>query len=167
MTPRAGRPRTSLRRRSLWTVTAIGAALVGLQFTTPPHTNPPVSAGQTLEANTALPPVVSALFARSCNDCHSNDTNWRWYTYVAPVSWLTVRHVNNGRADWNVSEWGSYRTRRKETRLRAICTQVRGGHMPPASYAFMHRDARLQLDDVKTICDWTESAKKELEATLP
>jgi hypothetical protein len=157
----------SLRKRPLWSVAAFGTALIGLQFTTPQHTNPPVNAGQTLEAITALPPDVSALFARSCNDCHSNDTHWRWYTYVAPVSWLTVRHVNNGRADWNVSEWGSYGTRRKETRLRAICAQVRGGTMPPPSYAFVHRDARLQLDDVKTICDWTQSAKKELEATPP
>jgi L-ascorbate metabolism protein UlaG (beta-lactamase superfamily) len=35
---------------------------------------------------TAPPSEVSALFARSCNDCHSNQTNWRWYTYVAPQS---------------------------------------------------------------------------------
>jgi hypothetical protein len=75
--------------------------------------------------------------------------------------------VNEGRNDWNVSDWGSYRSRLKETRLRAICTQVRDGTMPPPSYAFVHRDARLQLEDVDTICDWTEKAKRELEASQP
>lgn len=157
----------SPRAMRMWSVAAIGAFVIGLQFTTPRRTNPLVDGEQTLEATTALPSDVSALFARSCNDCHSNETHWRWYTYVVPVSWLTVRHVNKGRADWNVSEWGRYRTRRKETRLRAICAQVRGGTMPPTSYAFMHREARLQRGDVKTICDWTESVKKELEVTPP
>lgn len=154
-----------VRPRLMWSLAAIAAILMGLQFTTPRHTNPLVDEAQTLEATTAVPANVSALFARSCNDCHSNATNWRWYAYVAPVSWLTVRHVNNGRTDWNVSEWGQYSTRRKETRLRAICAEARGVTMPPASYAFVHRESRLQPDDVKAICEWTDSAKKQLEAT--
>ena len=67
----------------------IAVIIIGLQFTTPRHTNPSFDATQTLAATTAVPPDVSAVFARSCNYCHSNETNWRWYTYVAPVSWFT------------------------------------------------------------------------------
>jgi hypothetical protein len=152
---------TVVQKRALWGIAGIGLVFGGLQFTTPKHANPPVNAEYTIEASMALPPGVSAVFARSCNDCHSSETRWPWYSYVAPASWLVVRDVNKGRDDWNVSEWGSYTARRKETRLRAICTQVQEGTMPPPSYTMVHRDARLQPDDAKIICDWTEIAKQE------
>jgi hypothetical protein len=146
-----------------------GALVVigALQLTTPRHTNPPVNGGATLGRTVTVPPGLSAVFGRACNDCHSNETKWRWYTYVAPASWLTVRHVNNGRAELNFSEWGSYSMRRRETRLRAICEQSRRGTMPPASYALVHRVARLSPADVQRICDWTEDSRKRLEATPP
>ena len=83
-------------------------------------------------------------------------TNWRWYTYVAPVSWLTVGHVNDGRAELNFSVWGRYATRMKETRLRAICEQCEKGTTPIATYAFVHRDVKLSRDQVRAICEWTK-----------
>jgi hypothetical protein len=153
----------ALRTKAKWPVIIVAAIFIGLQFTTPRHTNPHSDEAQTLQGMTALPPDVSALFSRSCNDCHSNQTNWRWYTYVAPVSWFTVGHVNEGRAELNFSEWGHYGARMKDTRLKAICAQCRGGTMPLASYAFVHREARLSPEEVKMICEWTERARKELE----
>ena len=92
-----------MRTMLKWTAIAIAVIFIGLQFTTPQHTNPHFDEAQTLQGMTAVPPDISALFTRSCNDCHSNKTNWRWYTYVAPVSWLTVGHVNDGRAELNFS----------------------------------------------------------------
>ena len=154
-----------MRKILKWTLIVVGLVFIGLQFTNPARTNPPFDQSQTLQATTAVPPDVSANFARSCNDCHSNQTNWRWYTYVAPVSWFTVGHVNEGRAELNFSEWGRYRQRMKETRLKAICVQCQGGTMPLASYTFVHRDVRLSSEEVKAICAWTEKARKELEAS--
>lgn len=154
----------SLRATFKWIVVVIAVVFLGLQFTTPRHTNPPVDAAQTLAATTTVPPEISALFARSCNDCHSNQTNWRWYTYVAPVSWFTVGHVNDGRKEFNLSEWGRYGTRMKETRLKAICAEARGGTMPIASYTFVHRHTKLSPDEVTKICDWTENARHQLPA---
>ncbi|SRR6266571_5384475 len=156
-----------LRTKLKWPAIVIAVILIGLQFTTPRHTNPFFNEAQTLQGVTVVPPNVSSLFARSCYDCHSNQTNWRWYTYVAPVSWLTVGHVNKGRAELNFSEWGSYRTRMKETRLNAICDQCRRGTMPLVSYAFVHREVILSPDEVKMICEWTERERKQLEETRP
>ena len=154
-----------LRTKLKWTAFVTAAIIIGLQFTTPRHTNPQVDETQVLQGMTAVPADVSALFARSCNDCHSNNTNWRWYTYVAPVSWFTVDHVNKGRAELNFSEWGRYGTHMKETRLNAICGQTKDGTMPLASYAFVHRKVRLSPEEVKIICAWTEKERKQLEAT--
>jgi hypothetical protein len=157
----------ALRAKLKWSAIVVVLIVIVLQFSTPAHTNPPVDGPQTLAGSSPVPPEVSALFARSCNDCHSNATNWRWYTYVAPISWFTVDHVNKGREELNLSEWGRYSKRTKETRLNAICAQCRGGTMPLASYAFVHREAKLSPDEVKTICVWTETTRKQLEATGP
>ena len=153
-----------MRKKLKWAAATLGLVLIGLQFTSPTHTNPPVDESKALENMTALPPEVSRVFANSCNDCHSNKTNWRWYTYVAPVSWFTVGHVNQGRAELNFSTWGSYGSRMKETRLRAICQQSEKGTMPLASYTLMHRGAKLARAQVTAICEWTKQEGQRLTA---
>lgn len=154
-----------MRTKSKWTVIILALIFIGLQTTNPEHTNPLLEEATTLQGTTEVPAKVSALFARSCNDCHSNKTIWRWYTYVAPVSWFTVGHVNNARAELNFSVWGSYDVRMKGSRLRAICDQCRRGKMPLASYALMHPRVRLSPEEVQMICEW--SARESKRLTLP
>jgi Haem-binding domain len=153
-----------LRKNLKWAAVIAALIFIGLQFTSPAHTNPPFDETQSLQGTTAVPSDVSALFDRSCNDCHSNKTNWRLYTYVAPVSWFTVDHVNEGRAELNFSEWGSYSVRRKETRLRAICQQCEKGAMPMTSYALIHPEVKLSPDQVRTICEWTRQEAQRLHS---
>lgn len=154
-----------MRTKLKWAGMIIALIIIGLQFTSPAHTNPPVDETQTIQGMTVVPAEVSALFTRSCNDCHSNQTNWRWYTYVAPVSWLTVGHVRDARAELNFSEWGRYGERMKATRLRAICDQCQNGKMPLASYALVHQEVKLSPDDVKRICEWSAEEGKRLALT--
>ena len=153
-----------MRKILKWTVVVIGLSIIGLQFTGPARRNPPFDESKTLEATTAVPLEVAATFARSCNDCHSNKTNWRWYTYVAPVSWLTVGHVNEGRSELNFSVWGTYGARMKQTRLHAICDLSEKGTMPLGSYAFVHPAVKLSPDQVTSICDWTKQESQRLTA---
>lgn len=150
------------RKKLKWAVLIVALIFIGLQFTSPKHINPPVDETLTLQATAAVPGDVSAIFVRSCNDCHSSKTNWRWYTYVAPVSWFTVDHVNEGRRELNFSEWGLYNERKKGTRLRAICQEVEKGDMPLASYALVHREVKLTAAQVKAICDWTKEENQRL-----
>ena len=96
-----------LRRINVkWALVGFGLIFIALQFTNPSHTNPAYDESKTLESVTALPSEVGAIIVLSCADCHSNKTNWRWYTYVGPVSWFTQGHVTDGRAELNFSEWG-------------------------------------------------------------
>ncbi len=46
------------------------------------------------------------LFFQTCKDCHSNETEWPWYSNIAPISWLIQYDVNEGREHFNVSMWG-------------------------------------------------------------
>src|SRR5690242_6290427 len=50
-------------------------------------------------------PATRALARRACFDCHSNKTVWPWYSHVAPVSWLVMKDVVDGRHEMNFSEW--------------------------------------------------------------
>ena len=153
-----------MRKKLKWAAMIIALIFIGLQFTTPSHTNPPFDEAQTLQGVAVVPANISAVFTRSCNDCHSNKTSWRWYTYVAPVSWFTVGHVNDGRAELNFSEWGRYGARMKVTRLHAICEQSEKGTMPIASYVFVHRDAKISRDEAGAICNWTKQEGQRLSA---
>lgn len=156
-----------MRTKLKWTVAVVAMIFAGLQFTSPARTNPPFYEAQALEAMTEVPAEVSIVFARSCNDCHSNKTDWRWYTHVAPASWFTVVHVNDARSELNFSEWGSYGGRIKESRLSAICAHIAQETMSLASYALVHLDVMLSPDEVRMICEWTKKEGRRLVEARP
>jgi hypothetical protein len=84
-------------------------------------------------------PETRALASGACLDCHSNLTNWPWYTNVAPLSWLTSRDVEEGRATLNFSEW----QRPQEADLASVAEVIREDEMPPVQYRLVHSSARL------------------------
>ena len=84
-------------------------------------------------------PETRALAQAGCMDCHSNLTAWPWYTRVAPISWLTTRDVNDGRATLNFSEW----QRPQEADLQEVLDAIRSKAMPPVQYRLLHSAARL------------------------
>ncbi len=143
-------------------VLALVVFLVVAQFIPVPRTNPTVDPSKTLAATTPVPPEVAAIFERSCQDCHSNLTKWPWYSHVAPISWGVWHDVTGGRSHMNLSEWGTYSARRKDTRLGDIVEQITSGEMPDSKYLLLHRDAKLTQQDKKTLIDWAEATRKNL-----
>lgn len=57
---------------------------------------------------------TKALADRACMDCHSNQTKWPWYSYVAPVSWWVADHVEEGRSKLNFDDLNAVRKGRPE-----------------------------------------------------
>ena len=84
-------------------------------------------------------PTTRALAARACFDCHSNLTQWRWYSNIAPASWLIQRDVDGGRSQFNFSEWN----KPQDTSIGDIVDSIRGGSMPPWFYTILHSNASL------------------------
>ncbi|HEX4954602.1 MAG TPA: heme-binding domain-containing protein [Thermoanaerobaculia bacterium] len=128
-------------RRRRWWIPAVG--LVGifgvLQVI-------PVGGAPTNPLVIAEPSWDSAqtrdLFLRACGDCHSNQTRWPWYTHVAPLSWLVVRDVDEGRSHFNVSEWQQPQDDAEEAAQLLL-----EGEMPLRSYLLAHPEARLPPQD--------------------
>ncbi len=84
-------------------------------------------------------PETRALASNACLACHSNLTEWQWYTNIAPLSWLTTRDVEDGRAKLNFSEW----QRPQEVDLEEVVDSIRGKGMPPLQYRAIHSQSRL------------------------
>ncbi len=122
--------------------------------------NPSVDPSRTIYASLPVPADVRAVFDRSCRNCHSNETAWPWYSYIAPVSWVVAHDVHHARKMMNLSEWGGYSAQRKEDRLEEICEQVTNGDMPDRKYAVFHREARVTPPERDAICQWTEDSRQ-------
>ena len=94
------------------------------------------------------------LFGAACADCHSDHTDWPWYSYVAPMSWLVEHDVKDGRQEFDVSQWD-----RSQPPLDEVLESVREGEMPPLQYKPLHADARLSAAE-------REQLARGLERTL-
>ncbi len=113
------------------------------------HTNPPVT--QAVKWNS---PRTEQLAMGACGDCHSNLTNWKWYTNVAPASWLVYADVKGGRETLNFSEWN-----RPQADVGDIVDAVQSGSMPPFQYKILHSSGRLSSAD-------RDALVRGLQATL-
>ncbi|MGH9276204.1 MAG: heme-binding domain-containing protein [Acidimicrobiales bacterium] len=105
------------------------------------HPNPPVT-----QAVVWPSPEIEQLARGACYDCHSNETEWPVYSYVAPMSWLVRRDVEAGRHDLNFSEWD-----RDEGEADDAADAIDDGSMPPRQYRLMHADARLTAEEKATL----------------
>ena len=126
-----------MTRRTLVARIAVGlVALVALIQLVPygrSHANPPVTRAVKWDS-----PATEKLAMGACGDCHSNLTRWRWYSNIAPGSWLVQNDVEGGRNNLNFSEWN-----RSQPELGELTEQVKGGGMPPIQYKLVHPAARL------------------------
>lgn len=88
---------------------------------------------------------AKAIAVNSCYDCHSNETKWRWYSNVAPMSWLVQQDVEEGRDRLNFTEWDR-RQQRDE-----LAEVVEEGSMPPTKYTLIHPGAKLSAKEKATL----------------
>jgi len=134
---------------------------VGAQAVRPAKTNPPSPSGASLL--TKAPPAIASILRRSCQDCHSNDTRWPWYSQIAPMSWILIDHVNHGRDHFNYSEWATYEGDDQDKLLGSICSLTKKGRMPLPSYVLLHRDAQLSASDVSALCAWADRMRDDIK----
>ena len=107
--------------------------LVLIQFIPVNRTNPAVTQEVKWDS-----PETRALAQRACFDCHSNETVWPWYSYVAPISLRVAEHVDDGRRHLNFSTWDQANEESEK-----IIEVIQNGEMPLWDYLLMHPDAKL------------------------
>jgi hypothetical protein len=133
------------KRRVLWLVVPLIALFLVLQLVPYgwEHSNPPVA------ADAPWPNVEAERLARAaCYDCHSNETDWPAYSYVAPFSWLVRGDIESGRDELNFSEWD-----RDDGEADDAAEEIAEGSMPPDQYTWIHRDAKLSDQERQILID--------------
>ena len=131
---------------------ALALIAVGIQFIQPDRTNPPSDPAGSFEALVRPSPQAAAIIRRACQNCHSNQTVWPWYSRVAPASWLVADDVKDGRAKLNFSEWNRLSPQVVQRRMRGICKEVKEGDMPLWQYRLLHSESKLTAGDVSALC---------------
>jgi uncharacterized membrane protein YgcG len=126
----------------------VGAAFVLIQVLPfgREHANPPVRAVAPWPDG-----PTRTLVTRSCFDCHSNESHWAWYTFVAPVSWAVQRDVYRAREKLNFTDW------ERSQQIEKAPQKVRSGEMPLFQYLLAHPEARLSDAERETLARGLEA----------
>lgn len=124
------------------------AIIVLIQFIPVDRSNPIVT------QNVVAPEPVKQVLKNSCYNCHSNETVWPWYSYIAPVSWLVAHDVEEARAHINFSQWDSYNAKKQARIIEEILEEVDIGEMPLPIYLLLHPGAKPQEEDILFLTQW-------------
>jgi Haem-binding domain len=135
-----------------WAALPFCVAFIAIQLVPVNRTNPAVQGGFHGSAE-----LVSVL-RRACYDCHSNETVWPWYSRVAPVSWVIVHDVNEGRAALNFSTWNQLSPEKQAEAMKESWEEVAEGKMPTWYYVALHPEARLSTSDQSVLRAWSGPA---------
>ena len=110
---------------------------------------------------TEIPVEVTKIIQTSCADCHTNSTNYPWYSEIAPVSWYLAQHVKEGKEHLNFSEWTTYNKDQQEHIINDLKEVLNDREMPLKSYLLIHKDTKLTENQYQIMYDWANSIKVE------
>ena len=139
-----------------------GIVFIFMQFIQPYRENPSFDPAATIQAELNVPEGIRSLLERGCKDCHSNRTEWPFYAYIAPVSWLVSHDVTEGRKNFNMSEWGKYKFSKKIQKLTGIYEAVSDHSMPLPKYIPLHPDANLSEAERDTLSRWAKGEAEKM-----
>ena len=108
-----------------------------------------------------VPKNIETTLRTSCYDCHSNNTNYPWYSYIQPIRFFMDGHINEGKKELNFNEFGNYSKRKQETKLDRIEKQIKKDEMPLSSYTLLHRNAILTTTQKEDIINWINTLNKD------
>lgn len=131
-----------IKKRMYQVSTFLLIGLIILQFIQPHFENPPVTGDIT------APTEVKAVLIKGCYDCHSNETELRWFDKLSPVSWKIAQHIEDGRNVLNFSEWNKLTPEAQKDKLWEAVNHAILGAMPLKEYKWMHPSSVLQESDL-------------------
>ncbi|WP_079243464.1 heme-binding domain-containing protein [Chryseobacterium indologenes] len=139
-----------------WTLVAFAL----IQFFPIDRTNQPVDTKVNFVDARKSPEKIRTLLKNACYDCHSNETVYPKYAFIAPVSWSVKSHVNEGREHLNFSAWQTYNKDLKENMLTKSIQTIQNKTMPMPGYIVYHKEANLSEAERALLIQYFEEMLK-------
>ena len=142
-------------------------ALIIIQFI---HPKPNKSKGEQpnyLGNSHPVPDDVKLILEKACNDCHSNNTRYPWYSNIQPVDWWLDNHIKDGKRHLNFDEYTNKNLRYQYHKMEETIEMVKEGEMPLGSYTWVHKDAKLNESEKSKLIEWAEQVMETMKEKYP
>ena len=138
--------------------------LVIIQFIHPTKNQSEGISANDITKSFGVPDDVQGILKKACNDCHSNNTVYPWYSKIQPVDWWLNDHVVDGKRHLNFSEFITYPAKKQRKKLEEVIETVKEGEMPLNSYTWIHKEAILTDAEKLTLSNWADTLSKTIAA---
>jgi len=125
-------------------------------FHAPKNENAEISSADITKV-TEVPEGVLMILETACYDCHSNNTDYPWYSKIQPVAWWLNRHIVNGKRHLNFSEFGNYDLKKAKHKLVETAEVMEEDEMPLFSYTLIHKNAKLDAMQKQQLIVWAKN----------
>lgn len=98
-----------------------------------------------------IPQEIEAILRNSCFDCHSSETNLRWFNKLTPINYFVYEDILKGREAMDFSKWDSLPAGNVNGQLYYSLNKILEGEMPLPSYTAVHPDAKLSANAIETL----------------
>jgi hypothetical protein len=116
-----------------------------------------------------IPDNVQTIFKNACNDCHTNQTIYPWYSQIEPVGYWLNSHVTDGKRHLNFSEFTNRPLAIQYHKLEEVVEVMEEKEMPLDSYTNfgLHPEANLSDEEREILINWAKEQMAYLQATYP
>lgn len=142
--------------------------LVLIQFIHPPR-NESGERTNDISNKYVIPENVKIHLQNACKDCHSNKTEYPWYSYIQPVDWWLDRHVTEGKGHLNFNNFTHRNIAYQNHKFEEIVEVLREKEMPLPSYTYLglHPSANLTDEERTAIAAWASAQMDTLKKIYP
>ena len=142
-------------------------ALVVIQFFHPPKNIHEGDQPNAISKLHSTPGDVKLILKKACDDCHTNNTVYPWYSKIQPVDWWLNDHIVEGKGHLNLDELASRPAWLRYHKMEEVVEVVKEGGMPLDSYTWTHKDAILTQEEKDKLTGWAEAIMNEMKQNFP
>ena len=107
------------------------------------------------------PENVKAILKAACYDCHSDETDLKWFDHLQPAYSIALADIKEGKAGLNFSQWGNMAPGDQKAKLFEILNQITTGTMPLKSYQLLHHSANLNPAEIAIVKNYVAAMIKD------